>query len=102
MASDAPSAADLEANSVVQAALASAWTDSQPHDPIHRHEEGGWIYLNPSTGLIEVRRAPRGVVDEISLSSPPEIEDSFVVGKFHTHPNPTAEGWIPGPSPQDE
>jgi hypothetical protein len=25
-----------------------------------------------------------------------------VVGKFHTHPNPTAEGWDPGPSPGDQ
>ncbi|PWU10185.1 MAG: hypothetical protein C5B50_25995 [Verrucomicrobia bacterium] len=25
----------------------------------------------------------------------------MVVGKFHTHPNPTAEGWEPGPSAAD-
>jgi len=24
-----------------------------------------------------------------------------VVGKFHTHPNPSSEGWNPGPSAAD-
>lgn len=26
----------------------------------------------------------------------------MVVGKFHTHPNPTSEGWDPGPSGADK
>jgi proteasome lid subunit RPN8/RPN11 len=29
------------------------------------------------------------------------IPDAVVVGKFHTHPNPSADGWQPGPSPAD-
>jgi hypothetical protein len=37
----APTAAELLNESVVQTALADAWTDSQPGDPSRRHEEGG-------------------------------------------------------------
>jgi hypothetical protein len=33
---------------------------------------------------------------------PPALAGSVVVGKFHTHPNPTAEGWNPGPSATDQ
>jgi hypothetical protein len=29
------------------------------------------------------------------------VAGSVVVGKFHTHPNPTIEGWEPGPSESD-
>ncbi len=49
---DAPTAAELEASAVVQAALASAWADSSADDPTQRHEEGGWIYQNLGTGEI--------------------------------------------------
>lgn len=98
---DAPSAAELEANVVVQAALANAWADSLADDPTQRHEEGGWIDQNPNTGAIEIRRAVRGGQSAISLVNPPELAGYLVVGKFHTHPNPTSEGWDPGPSPRD-
>lgn len=98
---DAPSAAELEANPVVRAALESAWTDSLPDDPAQRHEEGGWIYQNRTSGEIEIRRAVRGSQVSIPLGNPPTVDDCVVVGKFHTHPNPSAEGWEPGPSPQD-
>ena len=37
----------------------------------------------------------------IDLQNPPIIVGSVVVGKFHTHPNPTAEGWEGGPSASD-
>lgn len=97
----APSATELSANAVVRAALAAAWADSLPDDPAQRHEEGGWIYQNLTTGAIEVRRAVRGAQASISLAHPPAIDGCVVVGKFHTHPNPSAEGWEPGPSPQD-
>jgi hypothetical protein len=30
------------------------------------------------------------------------MTDCVVVGKFHTHPNPTLEGWDPGPSIADQ
>lgn len=101
MTPDAPTAAELQANTVVQAALTAAWTDSLPDDPAQRHEEGGWIYQNLTTGEIEIRRAARGQQSVINLANPPELAGFVVVGKFHTHPNPTAEGWDPGPSPRD-
>lgn len=98
---DAPTAAELEANPVVQAALAAAWADSLADDPANRHEEGGWIYQNPMTGDVAVGRAARGEQESISLTQPPEWRGFVVVGKFHTHPNPTSEGWNPGTSSQD-
>jgi hypothetical protein len=98
----APSAADLQLHPVVAAALEAAWQDSLPIDPHQRHEEGGWIYSELSSGTISIMRAPRGRLRAINLSSPPELAGWVVVGKFHTHPNPTDEGWEPGPSEQDE
>ena len=57
---EAPSAEELKEHPVVKAAFASAWADSFPDDPALRHEEGGFIYANPTTGEIIVRRAPPG------------------------------------------
>jgi hypothetical protein len=99
--SRAPTAAELQNNPEVQSALHQAWTDSQAGDPAKRHEEGGWIYQNTTTGKISVRRAPAGAQASLDLSHPPTLDGSVVVGKFHTHPNPTSEGWNPGPSPGD-
>ena len=45
---------------MVQQALAQAWADSLPTDVARRHEEGGWVYIAPTTGVVEVRRAPAG------------------------------------------
>jgi len=101
MALEAPPAEELAQHPVVRAALDAAWTDSLPDDPIRRHEEGGWIYLDPTTGTISVTRARSGRRSAIGLSNPPEVAGCFVVGKFHTHPNPTTEGWDPGPSAGD-
>jgi hypothetical protein len=97
----APTAAELLANPVVQAALAQAWVDSLPADPVLRHEEGGWIYLNLTTGELTIRRAPGGEQSSLDLLTLPIVEDAVVVGLFHTHPNPSNEGWQTGPSPQD-
>src|SRR5262245_9379951 len=97
----APTAAELQNDPVVQAALDEAWKDSLPADPVQRHEEGGWIYLNLTTGQLTIQRAPRGLGDEIDLSNPPVVTGAVVVGIFHTHPSPIAEGWYPGPSPED-
>src|SRR5262245_58122619 len=97
----APTSAELLADPVVRAALDQAWTDSQPADPVARHEEGGWIYMDFTTGQISTRRATRGVQAGIDLSKPPVVPGTVVVGKFHTHPNPIAEGWNPGPSASD-
>ena len=97
-----PSAAELLNDPVVQQALAQAWLDSQTDDPSNRHEEGGWIYLNTITGQLTIQRAPAGSRVQLDLSDPPEVPDAVVVGTFHTHPNPTAADWNPGPSPTDQ
>jgi uncharacterized Zn-binding protein involved in type VI secretion len=98
----APSAPELQNNPVVQTAMGQAWQDSQAGDPVARHEEGGWIYMDPNTGRINVVRAPVGAQASVNLDNPPTVPGSVVVGVFHTHPNPTSEGWDPGPSPADQ
>jgi hypothetical protein len=87
---------------VVRSALDQAWADSQPGDPALRHEEGGWIYLALTNGAITAVRAALGAQSSIDLNNPPAVAGAIVVGKFHTHPNPTSEGWEPGPSPGDQ
>jgi hypothetical protein len=101
MSTEAPSAAELEANPVVRDAIEAAWVDSLHDDPALRHEEGGWVYRDPTTNQTTVVRARPGRQAAIDLNNPPEIVGAVVVGKFHTHPNPTAEGWDPGPSAGD-
>ena len=98
---DAPSADELLTNPVVRAALEQAWQDSMPEDPILRCEEGGWFYVDVRTGEIAVRRAPSGGQAVLDLSSPPAVPGKAVVATFHTHPNPSAEGWDPRPSAED-
>jgi hypothetical protein len=98
---EAPSAADLQANPVVQAAFAAAWADSLVDDAVLRHEEGGYLYSNVTTGAVIIRRVLPGERDAIRLHQPPILPDCFLVATFHTHPNPLAEGWIPEPSPED-
>src|SRR4051794_11561925 len=95
---EAPTIAELLGNPLVRNALEDSSRDSLPSDATNRHEEGGWIYMDKSTGQIFVRRARAGDQDSIDLRSPPENAGSYVVGTFHTHPNPSAEGWAPGPS----
>jgi len=97
-----PTASELQANPIVRQAIEEAWIDSQPSDPLLRHEEGGWIFIDLTTGQIAVRRQSAGGMSSIGLVSPPTILGSVLVGLFHTHPNPSSEGWEPGPSPQDE
>src|SRR5437868_2854369 len=98
----APTAAELLADPVVQAALDQAWTDSLAHDPLYRHEEGGWVYLDVTTGGISIQRAPTGDTTTVDLHNPLLVVGSVVVATFHTHPNPSSEGWNPGPSGSDE
>lgn len=97
----APTGAELSTNSVVVAAITQSWTDSEVADATNRHEEGGWIYMDTTSGAITTRRAARGGGASINLWNPPEVSGSVVVGNWHTHPNPTSEGWEPGPSPSD-
>lgn len=96
-----PSATDLLNHRVVRQTLEIAWVDSLPDDRDNRHEEGGCIYMDLTTGEISIRRAPAGLRAELDLNSPPIVLGSVVVGKFHTPPNPSAEGWDPGPSEAD-
>src|SRR5947207_7863154 len=102
MVPQAPSAAELQQNPVVQAAFAAAWADSFPDDPSLRHEEGGFIYANPTTGEIIVRRAPPGSRRLLDLSSPPEQPGYSLVATYHTHPNLIADGGDPDPSDADQ
>jgi hypothetical protein len=98
---EAPTAAELEANPVVQVAFSAAWADSFVDDPVLRHEEGGYIYFSPATGTVSVRRAPPGTRRLLDLSSPPDVPGSFLVATYHTHPNLIADGGDPDPSPDD-
>ena len=100
--SQPPTAAELLSDPVVQAALDQAWLESRPHDAVHRHEEGGWIYMDTTTGQITTRRAVAGIRAEIDLDNPGSVAGAVVVGAFHTHPNPAAEGWVTGPSQSDQ
>src|SRR5438045_2576328 len=96
-----PTASELLATAEVIQAFLDAWADSQVDDPTDRHEEGGWIYQELSTGIIVTRRAPAGTRSRLSLANPPLLPNHVIVGAFHTHPNPAAEGWETGPSTQD-
>jgi len=87
---------------VVQQALDQAWYDSRVDEPLRRHEEGGWIYMDTQTGQLTIERSQIFFSAAIDLSSPPIVNGSVVVGKFHTHPHPTADGWNPGPSSADQ
>lgn len=98
---DAPTAAELEAHPVVQAAFAAAWADTLPDDVVLRHEEGGYIYINATTGEILTRRAPPGGRDALDLSYPPLMPDCFLVATFQPHPNPSRLGFDPTPSLDD-
>lgn len=97
----APTAAELLANPVVQAALDGAWIDSHPNDVAMRREQGGWIFLDLGTGALIVERADPGNLNTIDLWDPPLVAGAVVVAIFHTHPNPSAEGWVTGPSASD-
>ena len=101
MSDEAPSAEELQAHPAVQAAFAAAWADSFVDDKVLRHEEGGYIYFNPKTGEVAIRRARSGTRKALNLHVPPMILDSFLVATYHTHPNPVAEGWDPDPSEED-
>src|SRR6266850_592542 len=96
-----PTADELLADPAVLRELADAWLDSLPGNPLRRHEEGGWIYVDTSTGQVTTRRAPSGLTAQIDLGGPPLVPGSVVVGTFHTHPNPSSQGWRPGPSGTD-
>jgi len=76
----APTATELAGNQVVLEALELAWSDSTSLDPINRHEEGGWIYLEVTTGRLIVRRAPAGKQASVNLSTPLPTAGAVIVG----------------------
>lgn len=97
----APIVTELLNDSTILQALEQAWVDSLPADAAQRHEEGGWIYSDVNTGATSVKRALAGTQATLDLTSPPILVGSVVVATFHTHPNPSAEGWYSGPSIDD-
>src|SRR5262245_35802675 len=97
MTPEAPTAAELQANPVVQAAFAAAWPDSFPDDPTLRHEEGGFIYAN-TAGDVVIRRVPPGGERWLDLSFPPDVPGYYLVATYHTHPTLIADGGDPDPS----
>lgn len=98
---DAPTAAELQQHPAVQAAFAAAWADSFPDDPALRHEEGGFIYYDPTTGDVTVRRASPGSRRLLDMSLPPAVPRYYLVATYHTHPNLIEDGGDPEPSPAD-
>ena len=97
-----PTSSELLKDPEVQRALDEAWADSLADDPARRQQEGGWIYCETTRGEIVTKRASAGNQMEMDLGSPPDVPGFLVVGTFHTHPNPTAEGWRAGPSELDK
>jgi hypothetical protein len=97
----APSVAELLGDPSVREALEQAWKDSLADDPARRHEEGGWIYMDITSANVAVGGCGAGAKATLDLSAPSEIPGAVVVATFHTHPNPSAEGWEPGPSRAD-
>src|SRR5262249_34414326 len=98
----APTVTELLNDAGVRQALEDAWQASLPGDPARRHEEGGWVFMDLATGAITPVRARAGARAMLDLNTPPLVLGSAVVATFHTHPNPMADGWDPGPSPADE
>ncbi len=59
------------------------------------------MYADRVSGAVSIRRAAAGATANIDLNSPPVVPGSVVVATFHTHPNPSDEGWETGPSSDD-
>ncbi len=57
--------------------------------------------MDNTTGTVVVRRAPAGGQTTLDLNTPLVVPGAMVVATFHTHPNPSADGWEPGPSAAD-
>ena len=98
---DAPTADELRSHPVVVAAFAAAWADSFPDDPALRHEEGGYIYMNPTTGAVVIRRALPGRRNSLNLSVPPVVAGAYLVATYHSHPEHSSYDVLSEPSPQD-
>jgi len=83
-------------NKVIFAAIEEAWADSNYASlPVIRHEHGGWIYQANKKGddTIKVLSAPTGKYRTIDLRNPPQMVGFSVIANYHTHPNPSFEGF---------
>ena len=90
------------ADPTVSAAIDSAWNASNPNGPAaDRHEHGFWILRDNRRGTYIISNFPTGSGAQITPGATPVSSNQSVVGFFHTHPNPTNEGYILGPSPAD-
>jgi hypothetical protein len=92
--------------------LVKAWNESNPNAKAvqkgqpgsTKHEQGGWILQDITTGKLSVRRVPRGSRDGLGPivgTRPVDTATLRVVAWFHTHPNTSDEGYASGPSPGD-
>jgi len=94
-------------DSTIIAEISRAWRESQPDDPANRHEEGGYIVLNPNR-TCGIERWPRGWQSRI-VPPPMDANNCYnqkpVIAAFHTHPNPPVDEigreWEQGPSESD-
>jgi hypothetical protein len=89
------------------AEISRAWQESQTDDPAARHEEGGYVVLNPdlSYGVERWRRGGQFRIVPPSLDVNGCYNGRVVVAAFHTHPNPsvdeTGREWEQGPTESD-
>jgi len=94
----APTTIELLNHLLVQQALEQAWIDSQSADPAYRHEEGGWIYMDTTTGAITQRRAPAGARAVLDLLTPILVPGCVVVATFLLTPTRPRRAGILGPA----
>ena len=98
---------DLRTDPTIAAEMSRAWRESQPDDPLTRHEEGGYIVQNADLSYA-VERWSRG---ENSRIVPPPLDcnscydGKVVVAACHTPPNPLVDEvgreWEQAPSESD-
>jgi hypothetical protein len=98
---------DLLSDPALVAEINRAWQESQPDDSADRHEEGGYIAMNPDLSY-SVERWPRGGSSHIlppPLDANNRYNGKMVVAAFHTHPNPPIDDagreWEQAPSESD-
>jgi hypothetical protein len=104
-----PGPGALIGDATVQAALASAFTASNPAitpappapGPPGVHEEGGFIYLNIITNAITTDRVAPGGQASLPLNNPNPPAHAITVGGYHTHPNVGPVWGAPFPSGAD-
>jgi hypothetical protein len=84
----APSVLELYETPAVQAALRQAWINTKADNVQLQHEEGGWIYINLTTGELRIQLAPAGRVSHIELGNPPSFRGHGTGGDISYAPQP--------------